>query len=108
MPPNAAETDINDIDWLMERRDRCGKPGRHIAEVGDPGHGHGYVLNRSVNGKRSTVRIWPDEIEGIRDLLREFRRFVEASEARRREAGEGDRQKWGCWRRSLPPKRPRR
>lgn len=132
---------MDHIDRLIRRRDRarqrfatlgdlrpgtlneyyrkCGKPGCHCAEDGDPGHGPGYVLNRSVGGKRSTVRIRPDEVDETRDLLREFRRFreiaeefLEASEAlaeaRRSGAGEGDRQKGGRWRRGSPPRRPPR
>ncbi len=95
---------------LQENLTRCGKPNCRCAHDNAARH-PGTLLVRYLDGKTCTTRLRRDEVEEVRALVDEYRRFrdkvtafVAASEAlaetRRKEKRATGRQKRGALRRS--------
>ena len=94
---------MTDIDQLIERRDRvleqfatlgdmrpgtllanftrCGKPGCRCAYDDAARHGPHYMINRTLEGEKKSVRLRADEVETAQGQLDEYRRFREISTA---------------------------
>ncbi len=94
---------------LQENLTRCGKPNCRCAED-DAARHPGTILTRSIDGKISSTRLRRGEVEEVRGLLDEHRRFrgvvsafVAASEslaeARRQEKRASEPKKGGSSRR---------
>ena len=82
---------------LFERYRRCGKPGCHCANEGDPGHGPNWVLTARVGGKSRTHAIPAEAVEQTRAQIAEYKRLrtltaelVEVSDGLRQTRLEGD------------------
>ena len=63
---------------LIQFARKCGKPTCHCARPGDPGH-RGWVLSRSVGGKRVNRGIPEDRLDETRAQIAEHERFKDLS-----------------------------
>ena len=94
---------MTDIDQLIERRDRalaqfatlgdmrpgtllanftkCGKPNCRCAHDETAKHGPHYMINRTLDGTRKSVRLRTDEVETAQGELDEYKRFQSISAA---------------------------
>ena len=60
---------------LSSRYRRCGKPGCHCAQEGDPGHGPYWSVTRAVHGKTRFRSIAPHAVRQTEEQIAEFHRF---------------------------------
>ena len=94
---------MTDIDQLIERRDRalaqfatlgdlrpgtlaanftkCGNPGCRCAVDDAAKHGPYYMVNRTLEGERKSVRLRADEVEAVQGELDEYKRYLAMSVA---------------------------
>jgi len=67
---------------LVSRYRRCGRPGCHCAEEGDPGHGPAYYLMVTLAaGRTIQVYVPQDYRKEVERWVKNFRRVRETLEA---------------------------
>ena len=103
---------------LSSQYRKCGTPGCHCAQVGDPGHGPYWVLNHSVAGKTRSRAVPAAQLETTRKQVKTYQRSRELMrewtelngricELRLRQEQPGEPEKRGRWSQRSRPKSSR-